>query len=407
MDMTRPVAPDPYELLPALPSFTLMSDDVQHGRALGDAQVQAGGDASPHLRWEGAPAETKSYVVTCFDPDAPTPSGFWHWGDVDLPAEVTELPAGAGADGSDLPGAAFHVPTTPASRCFMGAAPPQGDQVIGTTSSCTRSGEESLGVDIRRPWRSCRSTWRSRRWPEPCWWGPTSTEPGRAPTPSRSNRNGMDSTTELERRDRRQLLGALDLARAIRPHAGVALELLRGLTGDDLGPGDHRDRPRRRPADHRRVGGERDHVDDRVRPLDRIRRERRARHRSRPVGGAMPIGSALTRTSGRRAPSSVGPLEAVPRRQCPAGGLVPCHDEPIDHTLVVQRRDHGAAIPPLPATATSMSVGSRCSAISADDGDPVGVRRGEATVRVHDRVDRSDGSRRSPRPRRPDRARPP
>ena len=51
MDISRPVAPDPYELLPELPSFTLTSDDVAHEQALGDAHIPALGDTSPHLSW--------------------------------------------------------------------------------------------------------------------------------------------------------------------------------------------------------------------------------------------------------------------------------------------------------------------------------------------------------------------
>lgn len=120
-------APNPYDYLPQKPSFELTSDDITHGGTMPEAHVfngfgLAGGNASPHLRWSGAPEGTAGYVVTVLDPDAPTGSGFWHWTVVNLPADVTELPRDAGAGDDALPGG-FHVPSDYGARGYGGPAP--------------------------------------------------------------------------------------------------------------------------------------------------------------------------------------------------------------------------------------------------------------------------------------------
>lgn len=123
-------AHDPYSELPEVASFTVTSEDFQDGQEMPPAQRSGGSgphDVSPQLSWSGFPAETKSFAVTMYDPDAPTASGFWHWAAFNIPTSVTSLPSGAGSEGgSGLPAGVVQLKNDGGFAGFMGAAPPPG-----------------------------------------------------------------------------------------------------------------------------------------------------------------------------------------------------------------------------------------------------------------------------------------
>lgn len=71
---------------------------------------------NPHLKWTGAPANTRSFALICVDPDAPTKpddvnkegrvvpaslprAKFFHWVMIDIPATTAEIAAGECSSG--------------------------------------------------------------------------------------------------------------------------------------------------------------------------------------------------------------------------------------------------------------------------------------------------------------------
>ena len=85
--------------------FVLRSSALPDGGEVAPQQlVEAlgGENLSPDLQWENPPEGTRSFAVTCFDPDAPTGSGFWHWVAWDIPASTTSLPLGVSREDSSL-----------------------------------------------------------------------------------------------------------------------------------------------------------------------------------------------------------------------------------------------------------------------------------------------------------------
>jgi Raf kinase inhibitor-like YbhB/YbcL family protein len=152
--VATPAATNPYAYLPAVPSFELSSETVAGGQALPIAQwsrlfgVPGGEDISPQLSWSGFPAETKSFVVSMYDPQAPTGSGFWHWVVADIPVSVTSLPAGAGAaDASKLPSGAFQLAGDAGAHQFVGAAPPPDSGIHNYYITVTALDVDKSGLD--------------------------------------------------------------------------------------------------------------------------------------------------------------------------------------------------------------------------------------------------------------------
>ena len=114
--------------------FTLTSADIAEGDPIAEIYTFngfgcAGGNVSPALSWSGAPPETKSFALTCYDPDAQTGSGFWHWVAFNIPANVTHLPRGAGDPKSPAaPKGAVQSRTDYGVTGYNGPCPPPGDK---------------------------------------------------------------------------------------------------------------------------------------------------------------------------------------------------------------------------------------------------------------------------------------
>ena len=75
----------------SMAEFKLSSPGFRHNQPVPAKFTCEGQDVSPTLKWEGAPAGTKSFALICDDPDAP--AGTWvHWVIWGIPATATGLP---------------------------------------------------------------------------------------------------------------------------------------------------------------------------------------------------------------------------------------------------------------------------------------------------------------------------
>jgi Raf kinase inhibitor-like YbhB/YbcL family protein len=110
--------------------FTLHAPDLSSKGRITLAHVYngmgcTGQNTSPYLHWINAPAGTKSFAVTAYDPDAPTGSGWWHWVMYNIPASTTELAAGAG-NGRNAPSGSAEGMTDFGTKGYGGPCPPKG-----------------------------------------------------------------------------------------------------------------------------------------------------------------------------------------------------------------------------------------------------------------------------------------
>jgi Raf kinase inhibitor-like YbhB/YbcL family protein len=104
-------------------AFEISSSSVSDGKwdkkFIADSAAGCdGGNVSPALAWKDAPAATKSFAITLYDPDAPTGSGWWHWQVWNIPANVTslaegKLPAGVSQSKGDVGRAGYLGPCPP------------------------------------------------------------------------------------------------------------------------------------------------------------------------------------------------------------------------------------------------------------------------------------------------------
>jgi len=133
--------------------FRLESPELQPGgrfvlRHVFNGFGCTGGNVSPALKWTGAPAATRSFALTVYDPDAPTGSGWWHWLIYDIPATTAALAAGAGDPaGGKAPPGAMQARTDFGKAGFGGPCPPAGDKAHRYVFTLYALKVDKLGAD--------------------------------------------------------------------------------------------------------------------------------------------------------------------------------------------------------------------------------------------------------------------
>ena len=107
--------------------FVAVSPTLKNNEALPMEQVYKGygcngGNKAPEISWTNAPANTKSYAIICHDPDAPRPTGWYHWLMVNIPLSVNSYKG-------QIPAGALETITDFETTGYGGACPPVGHGV--------------------------------------------------------------------------------------------------------------------------------------------------------------------------------------------------------------------------------------------------------------------------------------
>jgi Raf kinase inhibitor-like YbhB/YbcL family protein len=108
--------------------FTLKSATFSEGGTLPQSSVAnvfgcTGKNVQPDLHWSAAPAGTKSFALTMYDPDAPVSGGFWHWVVFDIPSTMMMLNA---MSENPMQRAFVNGINSAKSQGYVGPCPPPG-----------------------------------------------------------------------------------------------------------------------------------------------------------------------------------------------------------------------------------------------------------------------------------------
>ena len=112
---------------PALAAMAITSADLPPGAPMPAKHIYprcGGQNVSPALAWSGAPAGTRSLVLTMIDMDV-APALWSHWIVVDLPAASTGLQQGVKA----LPPPAHAIVSNFGDAAYDGPCPPNGSGI--------------------------------------------------------------------------------------------------------------------------------------------------------------------------------------------------------------------------------------------------------------------------------------